>query len=179
MQIDRERFRTYLAFCMEAAQDYYAQNVGGMMIPTLLVLVDDEESDWKLELVVMPEFGDNRYEMLNRLGAKYGLDRKHVPAVILSAEMWVSVQTLAEREAHPENRVQPKDDPDRKEALIVSGMTLDLHSEMMRAEISRDDAGKATLGAIRTTVDYENAIAMSFWRGYAVGFLWNEMGGQS
>lgn len=29
------------------------------------------------------------------------------------------------------------------------------------------------------TVDYENAIAMSFWRGYAVGFLWNEMGGQS
>lgn len=178
MTVDREQFRKQIAFCMELARDYYA-SIGNDMIPSLLVCVDTRSADWSAELVLMPEFGEDRYKVLTALGFDYGSAGKMVPAIVLTAEAWSSIQTVAEREAHPENRVRPSDDPERKEVLIINGMTLDLHSEMMRAEISRDDAGKATLGAIQTMVDYENAIAMSFWRGYAVGFLGNKMGGQS
>lgn len=146
--INKELFDQNLRTCFDAARSQIEDSPAEQLIPQMLVAIGGEREDsaWDLEMVMMPDFGENRYSLLQGLGYKYGQEGKPVVAAFLMTEVWASVMTQAEYEGHIENRLPPVDDPDHKEWLIAFGMTLDLHAAAIRSCINRNEEGHAVLG---------------------------------
>lgn len=171
MQIDRVQFRTNLTTCLEAAQRFYSERPNGELAPSLLVMIDTGGAQWELDLIILTDFDEDRFDLIASLGAKYGSYLKKIPAIILTSEAWMSETPREAWEAHPENRIAPVDDPNRQEVLFVSGMTLDRHSELLRVNISRDEQKQAVLGEVTPWTDFDNRLLQSFWTGYATAYV--------
>jgi hypothetical protein len=171
-KINPELFERTLTACFEMARTEIEEQPLGQLAPKLMLAVQDEEDGgWQFHLAVFEEFGQDRYQMVKALGIDFGLKQKQVVAAYLMTEGWISIQTLEEREAHVENRIPPSEDPDRKEGLIVVGMTLDGHVVTISAKIDRDRQGQAILGEPERPQKAESPLLLTFFRGYAGAFL--------
>lgn len=170
--VDKTLFDKYLEANFETIQEAFRDNPHHQLIPSLMICtLNDNEDGWNIDLAVFEEFDENRYDLLGGLGVKYGQDQKPVVAAYLVSEVWVSVQDPRERAAHPDNCIAPSEDPDRKEAVIVCGMTLDLHTKMMVAIIEREQ-GKATLQLEdRQASLVESPLLKQFFRYFAMAYF--------
>lgn len=171
MVIDRDLFRKVLSECMTDAKKHYESGSTDMLIPTLVVLMAEEGTEWKRDICLMPVFNENRYELMAELGAMYGKDKRPVVGAVLVTEAWTSVIARDAYEEHPENRVAPRDDPNRKETVLASGLLIDLYSEMMRTPIERDEQGRARLGEVESMTDVDNRIVGTFIQAFAREFI--------
>lgn len=169
--IDKSLFDKYLEMNFETVQEAFRDNPHYQLIPSLMICTLNDDGGWNIDLCVFEEFNENRYDLLGGLGVKYGQDQKPVVAAYLVSEVWVSVQDPEERAAHPDNCVAPSEDPDRKEAVMVCGMSLDLDAKMMVAIIERDEE-KATLQLEDGQASLvESPLLKQFFRYFAMSYF--------
>lgn len=171
MKIDKKQFDGLLDFGIDMAKVYYFDHPEGQLIPILLVAIDDGDPKWFLEICVLPDFTENRYDILHYIGKRYGKNGKKVPAIVLISESWMSIQSREEREGHPENRVTPSEDPDRQEIVMTVAMTIELNSVMSHFPILRNSRGRASLGQEKRWENFDSPLLTEFWKGYAPAFL--------
>jgi hypothetical protein len=174
--ISQELFEGYLQSCFDLARQEIQDDPGSQLVPKLMIVVQDEETGGLHgELAIFEEFGENRYDLLRYLGADYGMKKELVVAVYLMVETWYSIQSVEQYEGHVENRVRPSEDPDRQEALTVTGMTLDQavsgSAVCINAFIERDRAGRSVLQESTRMDGARNNLLMSFFLSYATEFL--------
>lgn len=145
--INPEKFQEYLEDSFQRARNLFELDPRAELKARMLVATCDDVTgdDWKTSLVLFAEFDENRYAAVRAAGTRFGEERQGVVAVYLISEVWFSTQRWDAWKAHPENQVAPIDDPDRKEAVMVVGMTLDLQVVVKEAMIERDEQGRARI----------------------------------
>lgn len=123
--------------------------------PHLLVLHRQPDMEMAYDFYVMPDaFGetDTKYNTLEAIGSILGEEHKAVVAIFLVSEAWLSTCTTDEVEKHPYRKAG--DDPNRQEAAIVAGRTLDNRHSMSMSILNRDGDGNIrTVGATETDYD--------------------------
>lgn len=128
----------------EWARGHIQGHPNKQLTPSLLVVVGNpfEETTWKLHKIMFADFDERRFDAMRAIGTGYASRGEYVAAIVLTSEVWAAVYSKDAWEAHPENRIEPRLDPDRIEMLMTAAMTLDLKGVMINASFSRDDRGK-------------------------------------
>ncbi|MCB8942570.1 MAG: hypothetical protein H6658_02220 [Ardenticatenaceae bacterium] len=145
------------------------------LMPHLILLLPDEEDGCTITLLALDvEFdASSKYQVFERAGYQHTInDKTPIVAFYLIAESWLNTK--------PD--VLPRLDPERREVVMVSGMTLDMRLNMAIIDIFRDESNHIKPGLI-TMLTYgdsdsgsvPNKLLMSFVRGYATGMIssWN------
>lgn len=130
--------RSTLAMVQDHPQD---------LAPHLLVLYTDAtDPSGKLRANVFCVFGGfpkDKYGLMKEMAVTFlGRNPQAVlQAVFLATEAWVSQQS----------EVHPSEDPKRREAIVINGITVDERHNMATVEIDRDEQGGIVHGEISTT----------------------------
>jgi hypothetical protein len=64
--------------------------------------------------------GDEKRELLRKLGRKFYMDKEIPAAVFMASEAWMSKKV----KENADDGLLPRDDPDRKEVLTIAGRTM-------------------------------------------------------
>lgn len=157
-----------LQFSMNTAADLIQKEKGEELIPHLILLVSAGNERKRHMVVFADGFSSNndKDQKMSALGLKYGKERTQVIAAFLITECWMSTQLIGE-----ERKGQPKDDPDRQEALVVSAYTIDgAHGHRM-AMITRAGNEVGLAPAPDMDGSTPNRMLVTFFKFYAIGFL--------
>ena len=170
--IDRDLFNKHLLTTNQWAKKMFLDDPEDGIMPHLCVRKDEGGDDWTLDIYAFAEFGETRYQLFEAIGTKYGQAKAHIPAIYLVSEGWLSISTKEEMEAHPDNRVMPSEDPDRQEVLLVSGLTLDMHTVIISHRIKRSPKS-ATLEEqdFAEVAEARSPLLICFFRGYVTAFM--------
>ena len=98
---------------------------------------------------------ENGVEMCQHAGALAAQDDLKPVAAFLISEAWISENL---KDENGELR-RPKDDPERKEVVIVNGMTIGQKKTLLVYDITREEDGTAHL-SLRKSFDGDEAKAM-------------------
>lgn len=175
MLLENEKFTKYLEQNFEYIESQFANDPATELTPTLMIVRINDKDEVTTDMATFLEFDENRYKMMFNLGGKYGLSREKVIAAYLTSEGWMSRQTEEERNAHPDNRIQPSEDPDRIEVVFVFGMALDLSADGISATIHRDKDGRfCRLERHQVEMQgIESDLLKAFFGGFAKGYsIW-------
>lgn len=142
-RIDINPIRRYVLREFRLSRMYMREHPGDELLTSLLVVTGNlfDHSQWTLQKIVFPVFDENRFALLEIVAREYARKNNPVVAVILTSEAWMSMIPIEAYKAHPENRIEPRLDPDRKEMLMVSGLTLDLQGLLATAQFKRSKDG--------------------------------------
>jgi hypothetical protein len=122
-------FRAKMTEVLAYARTKLLEDPSDSYMPTLFVwhLGDGGEVKQTLMLLSGIDFDDNRakYAQFAALGASFHGMRQAPLAAVMISEMWRS------REKPGDKHVQPRDHPDREEALSAAGATIDKKHQLM------------------------------------------------
>lgn len=140
---------------------------GESLMPDLVVVTRTHELKDELTLCALAvPFNEDKEKraILLSLGRKFFKEEKAVTAVILSSEAWLSTR----RPGSKEPLVQPRDDPNRKENIIVVGSgILGKQGLLISTPIRRDDKNHMLIdGESTENTDIVFPLLSWFWRGY-------------
>lgn len=134
-------------------------------------------------LILNENFNDKKYEIIHAMGKDFaGMNNTFPPCMLfMVSEAWVASYESKDEQAIKDGTfIRPANRPDKKEVLVVAGLTVDGRSNMAIAEIIRNPNGKLT-GLINTsyTADYvnddkkdgKNNLLEEFLRGYTMGLV--------
>lgn len=105
--------------------------------------------------------GDGCHQRLYDLGKSF--DGAPV-AVILASETWVSYRTQEEMDTKP--YVQPRYDPKKLEAMMISVLTFDQRKRSQMRVITRTEANKIKLGEVSRMDQADMYLPLRFYQGY-------------
>ena len=138
--------------------------------PLVLAIHALPDGSHELNVLIPPEFGGERArEIMIAIGAKAAESDDPLAAAFLVTEAWMTLRPAAD--APP--GLPPSEDPDRIEALVISGSTIDQRQNQVVVRIERCDglmqAGEVmSIPFINDGADQlQNRLLMQFWRSYA------------
>lgn len=139
--------------------------------PSVVLLMLEKGSappSYYTEILVLAvdEFNDreSRQDLLENIGAMSAHDGKHVVAIAIGIEAWISYQHV------DQERMLPSDDPKRKEVWVTQGLSIARSPTVVTQEIHRDaqgcyqSFGEPTL--YLNDASMEAPLLQNFWRGY-------------
>lgn len=112
----------------ESAYNFLKRNRQDDFIPELVLYESkrNEQGQIQREMTVMlladfSEYIDRRYEMMEAIGLKMGEQGKLVTMLFFQSEVWISDQANTPQA----QRLKASEQPNRREAIIVAGLTAD------------------------------------------------------
>lgn len=180
LEISDERFNTLLNHGIEYAYKCIEKRDQKDMIPTLgvhIIVPDDETytASLRVDMLLMADFdADHPSQYLGKLGAAYGKKGAVLQCAFLTTEAWVSVRKDGDTKG------RPADDPARKEALFVAGMTIDKRQNAGRVFVTRNAKNMMVPGKIESfpyVADGKKRHMLSnphldaFFRGYMYAYM--------
>lgn len=162
--IDHTKIEEAVQWCRTVAEKMYE---GGMKDtpPPSAVIFFEKSGQWEKEVIIFPEFGDERFDDMNLLGFMQAAAFRDVKLMVLTTEIW-----RAEIKIEEYNRKDyklPSERPDRVEALMVSAMSRDKYTVLYTYPIFRDQEGVGTLGPPEVLKGIQpGSIMAAFWKGY-------------
>ncbi len=144
-----------------------------------LVIVKQGKKNGKFELmfvaIIAEHFNDyeTRCEILRQLGHDCAEKEIQTLAVFLASEVWTVKAAVKNRNQYK----QVSDHPDKTEALMVYGRTLDARSSLTIVDVTRDnndnikrlDQRKTDYNLSRDD-DIQSSLVDYFWQGYMLEF---------
>ncbi len=155
-------------------------------IPKLVVIVQKVKEDKTTEEeVIICAFGggfedtDSKYKVMMGLGAKIAEQNIKFPLLVfLQSEAWVSIPKQTQEQVKNGDYIQPSKDPNRTEAIITAGMTIDGRTNFAMSTII-PKTEKARFLSEPNYMDYKvgakgieshSDLLKQFWLGYS-GYL--------
>lgn len=133
-----------------------------------LYIAYTEKDDGKVlgDVVLFASFDENRFKIMEELGKTYAKQNKYVWAVFLSSEIWWKRYNTSTPDK------LPSESPDRQEALMVAGQTIDKRMKMSLMQIKNRMIGSPI--SPEHYKEMKSDILDSFFKGY----LWEFAGGK-
>lgn len=125
-------FNRYLDDCLQLAQTIMQ---GRKDFPPHLVAFHRAGEGLAMQLIVLNvpfHDAETKYRLMNQTGFKLAEDKVQVVAIYIIHEAWAS------QHAPGESRPLPADDPNHREVVIVSGLTLDRRPNIAVIETLRN-----------------------------------------
>jgi len=163
--------------------EFAGQLKGEELRPLLVLLLDRKAPDGEREraLVALPEFpeGEGKRKVLFAAGMEVAGRKLPVVAAFLAAEAWTKMMTEAEGwRAKLHGPPRPSTAPDRTEALVLWGRTVDGRAALAMAPLSHHSSA-TKLGAWRFIgpgADVQDNLLGFFFSGLLL--KWKEMRGE-
>jgi hypothetical protein len=141
--ISDEKFNTYLNSTMTSLVEQLKKTEVKQYAPTLqlhsLQFLEDEEGakiHEQLTIMILADFdSDHPVEYMRKVAVFVARERLNVIAAFLFSEAWLSANVANGKYKRAEF------DPQRKEAVVVGGMTLDSRTNLGRVALLRDEEG--------------------------------------
>lgn len=157
----REQLQKELSDFTETIKVKQAKSTGeGKRVPLMAMII--AKKDGKEVRAMLPiDDSEHRHKIIEFAGKKAHEFFDEVDAIILVSECWMSKQ-----EKDLKEYVRPSEDPDRKEALMISGMTREQITECKMFEIDKDGAllGESPMFAGKDAPDrFESPLLQGFW----------------
>lgn len=172
--ISKDQYRDYMLRAVAATKITFDEKPIKPITPELIVIHDimQEEHEpgqgkYAVEFVTLHGFDENRYALMEINGQKFAREQKLIVMAILISEAWMVTKPIEKYKADP---TPPSKDPNRQDIVMVCGMTVDLHAEMMRAYITRDKQGRGSLGRFVRMTGHKDFLLGKFFVSYAVAF---------
>jgi len=117
--------------------------------------------------VLIATIDEHRHEMMRRIGEQYAKIYIPISAVFI-VPTWVS--SMTEERLKAEGHIQPSKDPQRTEAVMVSGALFNKQTStvMLPAYRAEDGCVRVALGEAQTSSDAEPYILYRFFEGAAL-----------
>ncbi len=164
---DGEFNRMLLDILAWASEYIEGKETADLLVLAVHALAD---GDHELNVLIPPEFGGERArEIMITIGAKAAESDDPLVAAFLVTEAWMTTRP-ADADA-PE--LPPSEDPERLEALVICGSTIDQRQNQVVVRIERCgglmQAGEVmSVPFINDGADQlQNRLLMQFWRSYA------------
>jgi hypothetical protein len=132
------------------------------VMPALLLVLKDspeaEEERVLLALAVPFNEDEEKRPLLRRIGQQVHEARQFPVAALLTSEAWVA----PEQTPH----VQPRDNPERREALIFCGSTLNFESRLLTVPVRRDAEDRMIQDGEPEMLQAEARLLAQFFTGF-------------
>lgn len=145
--ISNDEFNELLRDSIKMDQEYFDSGEQTGFIPQLKIIgLKGDDGKRVATLIVLTDLtDDNKYDLMMSIGVKFALEGQHAPVCALfTTEAWV--RTYTPEEQRGENFKQPSAYPDKQEALITSGLTIDGRANMATTKINRLKGNVISLG---------------------------------
>lgn len=155
---------------------YFNEGEETFFIPQIKVYGLKEEGGKRpLTLAVLPEFDENtKQKLVFGLGAKFFVEGKHhAIAAFMTTEAWTSIAGENGEIKHE----KPSLDPNRQEALITAGLSLDGRTNMAMRSMNRlgkkgvISLGKATFDDFTGKSSVKTMLLNNFYAGYMIAMI--------
>lgn len=113
------------------------QNESEIVTPTLIVGERTVDGPHQLTFCQIMTSDEEAAQAYHNLGKKFRADESFVTGLVHFCEGWVSV-----RQQMPPESFRPKDDPDRREAIMITGCTMTGGFISMMLPYTRDEERK-------------------------------------
>lgn len=132
--LTQEWLDSIVKFHLEWAASAVRQEAEGYTPELLFVEEKDDGCTYSTLCVLANGLQSGNYAPLFSLGERFGKEQKRILCVTLAIDAWVAV-----RELNSTDRTQPKDDPNRREAIVVTGYSVNQLRSSGRFFYSRSD----------------------------------------
>lgn len=174
-------FNAELDKLVKQEMDYLLENPTDGVIPKIFTIMSkDGKPNGELEraivMMVNPDFEDSqkKFDTFQAMGYKFAEDNRNVIAVFQISEAWVSQQEKNESGEF----MRPSEDPNRAEAIIVAGLTVDGRSNFSATSFEKVTDKKVIFTKTPQVFKYDpdaknqefqNNLLGEFFKGYLKG----------
>lgn len=181
LYLSDDDFNAELDKLVENEMDYLLKNpTDGVMPKIFTIMSKDGKPNGELEravvMMVNPDFEDQdkKFEIFQAMGYKFAEDNHNIIAVFQISEAWVSQQEKNESGEF----MRPSEDPNRAEAIIVAGLTIDGRSNFSAIPFEKVTEKKVIFTKTPQVFKYDpdaknpefqNNLLGEFFKGYLKG----------
>lgn len=172
--ISDAEFNRHLLSTVEWASDYM---VGEEEFPPhIFARYVNSDGEYEMSIMVTPGFedGDQKSKIMIAMGVEAAKSDSFLAAVYLVTGAWMSRQISGEEKPD----VQPSEDPNRAEVVVVAGITIDSRQNWATILVERDAAKLMAPGTVVSNPyigdeadSIDNALLTKFMMGYCLGVL--------
>lgn len=176
---DKE-FNEILEHNLKVEQGFMEREGEEIMPKIFLVMNRHVDGKRVIALGLIPEMGEDRFNMFFGIGKKFGAGKEQIVAALFASTAWMGPPS----ELMPGDKeyVRPSEHPNRQEALVIGGMTIDGRSNMGTASYKK--IGDSYMFGSPVIMKYtknhkdgqtESDLLKSFFEGYLSGRVGDKM----